>query len=162
MQVQVTGYNPEIHILTCNGRRLPLQLASDGSYVAGVRFRAWQPSSALHPTIGIHAPLHFDLVLRAEGRSLGGCVYHVAHPGGRNYETTPVNSAEAEGRRLARFWDWGHTPATLHSPGGWTGHLGVKQEVKPAPSKGVLSKIPPAEPINQEYPLTLDLRRSPF
>jgi len=114
LQVRISGLAPERYLLACNGIQIPLHpTGAAGEYVAGVRYRAWQPPSALHPTIGVDTPLVFDLVDTWNGRAIGGCTYHVAHPGGRNFVKMPVNAYEAESRRLARFSASGHTPGPL-------------------------------------------------
>jgi len=155
LQVKVTGLTDSRYIVTCNGRRVPLQnTGTQSEYVSGIRYRAWQPPSALHPTIPTHSPLVFDVIDTWNGRSIGGCTYHVAHPGGRHYEVFPVNAYEAETRRVSRFWEFGHTPGTLEIPPEVSG-MGrfYPHGTVPGPM------APPAEDINSEYPYTLDLRR---
>jgi len=116
LQVLVRGMTGERHEVSCNGIRVPLHgTGTHGEFVAGVRFRAWQPPHCLHPSIPVHSPLVFDLLDRWNSRSVGGCVYHVSHPGGLSHEHFPVNSFEAESRRLARFTRHGHSPGKVRS-----------------------------------------------
>lgn len=111
VQLMVSGRLSDRYAVTCNSYRLPLSLTDQAEQrIAGVRHRTWLPASALHPTIPPSGPLVFDVVDRWNGRSIGGCAYHPIHPGGRNFETRPVNALEAEGRRLSRFQEFGHTP----------------------------------------------------
>jgi len=133
LEITTRGLIDDRHTLACNGIEVPLHpTGTRGQYVAGIRYRAWQPAACLHPTIGIHSPLIIDLVDKWNGRSVGGCTYYVTHPGGRAYNTFPVNGFEAQARRAARFFKFGHTPGDLRI------------------------QTPPRSP---EFPLTLDLRR---
>lgn len=135
LEVRLETADPGRYTVTCNQRAVPMRSSgTNGRHVGGVRFKAWQPASGMHPVMPVHAPLVFDIYDTWTGRAIGGCTYHVAHPGGRNYETFPVNGNEAEARRLARFVPHNHTP----------GPYALRPE-KPA----------------DEFPLTLDLRRPP-
>ncbi|MFN7276349.1 MAG: transglutaminase family protein, partial [Betaproteobacteria bacterium] len=135
LQVKVRHLNPQRFAVLCNGRPVPLApTGTRGEGVGGVRYRAWQPPSALHPTIAVHTPLVFDLYDTWSGRAVGGCTYHVMHPGGRNYQRFPVNASEAEARRVARFQATGHTPGPMEHR---------------------------SERPNPAFALTLDLRRAP-
>ena len=132
VEVKASGLPPDRYVVACNGRAIPMRSTGrTGEFVGGVRYRAWQPWSALHPTIGVHSPLTFDIVDTWMNRSAGGFRYHVVHPGGRSHETFPVNAFEAESRRLARFFRIGHTPGRMN--------------IEPVPSSA-------------EFPFTLDLR----
>jgi uncharacterized protein (DUF2126 family) len=134
VQARVSGWVDERYVLAANRVAIPLTRADrEGEYVGGVRFKAWNPPSALHPRIGIHAPLVLDVFDRWSGRSMGGMTYHISHPGGRSYDTLPVNANEAEARRRGRFFPFGHTPAAMREP--------VMQR-------------------SREHPRTLDLRRT--
>ena len=134
IQVKIFGITKGRHLLTCNGRVIPLkETGVQDEYVAGIRYKAWHPPSSLHPNILSHSPLIFDIIDTWKGRSLGGCTYHVSHPGGRAYNTFPVNANEAESRRISRFFKFGHTP----------GDLGFNFQ----------------ENLNAEFPYTLDLRK---
>ena len=135
LEVSAIGLKPSHHMVTCNGRMVPLAATNvTNTYVAGVRFKAWAQPSSLHPQLPTQTPLVFDLIDTRHGRSLGGCTYHVSHPGGRSYERFPVNENEAEGRRLARFESIGHTPGKISIP---------------------------SHEFNEAFPHTLDLRRRP-
>jgi uncharacterized protein (DUF2126 family) len=114
IEVLAQGIDSNRYVLSINGRAAPLQpTGRDGEAVIGVRFKAWQQAFALHPSIDVHTPIHVDLVDNLLARSMGGCRYHVAHPGGRNYERLPINAYEAESRRLSRFFREAHTPGLL-------------------------------------------------
>jgi uncharacterized protein (DUF2126 family) len=133
VQARVSNWVPDRHLLAVNGVAVPLRATERaGEFIAGIRFKAWNPPSSLHPTIRPQTPLVLDVFDRWNGRSLGGLTYHVAHPGGRNYDRYPVNANEAEARRRARFFPFGHTPGPMAPP-------------EPAPGL--------------ELPFTLDLRR---
>ncbi|MGC3947481.1 MAG: transglutaminase family protein [Chryseolinea sp.] len=128
------------------------ETTTKGTYVAGVRYRAWSPPSALHPTLGKDVPLVFDVFDTWNNRSVGGCVYHVSHPGGRAYDTYPVNAFEAEGRRISRFWNDGHTQGSF-TPINLRRYVDAIWKRIRIPRKF----DPPSVVINPEYPNTLDL-----
>jgi len=155
IEVKMINFNADRYLVTCHGIPVPLrETTTKGVYVAGVRYRAWSPPSALHPTIGKDVPLVFDVFDTWNNRSVGGCVYHVSHPGGRAYDTFPVNAYEAEGRRISRFWNEGHTQGSytpINPYAGITRYL----EKNTIPRKF----DPPSVVINPEYPNTLDLRQ---
>jgi uncharacterized protein (DUF2126 family)/transglutaminase-like putative cysteine protease len=155
VEVKVKNFNNERYMITCNGVPVPLQqTAVKGEYVAGIRYRAWTPPSALHPLLGKDVPLVFDVIDTWNHRSIGGCTYHVAHPGGRNYDTFPINSFEAEGRRISRFWNQGHTQGTFTPSENFSSTSRYLE-----PHQQPLNFDPPPLKISPEYPRTLDLRQ---
>jgi len=156
LQVSLQGLTDSRYILVCNGQRVPMKsTGKHGEHVAGIRYRAWNPPSALHPTIGVHAPLVIDLVDTWNDRSVGGCTYHVAHPGGMNPEYSPLNPLEAESRRNSRYWEFGYSPVSISNPG-YQDILRdvVVHEVSPLS----FSDLPKKD--TNEYPYTLDLRNT--
>lgn len=159
IQVKVSGFIEGRHILVCNSCRVPLRSSGiKGEFVAGIRYKAWNPPSALHPTIGADAPLVFDIVDTWNNRILGGCTYFVSHPGGRSFDTHPVNSFEAESRKISLFQGFGHTPS-------FGQEVPIVDKSSPAVSRFVaetkkdLRSDTPVELIDPEYPNTLDLRK---
>lgn len=156
LQIKTTGATDGRYVVACNGRRVPMRSTGrHAEYVGGVRYRAWQPPSALHPTIGIHAPLTFDLIDTWNGRSIGGCSYHVTHPGGRHYEKFPVNAYEAETRRSNRFDTASHSQGTFTPPP----EIAALREFFPN-QHAPRPMEPPPEETHSEYPYTLDMRSS--
>lgn len=155
VQVKLKGLNGSRYALLCNGVRVPLrETGIKEEYFCGVRYRAWQPPSALHPTIGVDTPVTFDIIDTWNGRSIGGCTYYVSHPGGRSYEAFPINSYEAESRRVNRFGTTSHTQGTLPSVSGLSSVSRYIQE-----NRSPFICDPPPIDINEEYPYTLDLRK---
>lgn len=159
VQIKLNNFVDERYILTCNGVKVPLvATGKKGEYVAGIRYKAWQPWSALHPTIGIDTPLVFDIVDTWNSRSIGGCTYFVSHPGGRSYDTFPVNSYEAESRRINRFWDIGHTQGKIAAP---KNQAYSQEPVRKIRSHHVVKTFNYKEiPVSLEFPHTLDLRHN--
>uniref|UniRef100_UPI004047BFEB transglutaminase family protein n=1 Tax=Mariniflexile sp. TaxID=1979402 RepID=UPI004047BFEB len=159
VQVKLNNFVDERYVLTCNGVKVQLNNTGvKGEYVAGIRYKAWNPHSSLHPTIGVDTPLVFDIIDTWNKRSIGGCTYFVAHPGGRSYETYPVNSYEAESRRINRFWEQGHTQGEVTDVEkiAQNDNKSVKNVQKLESSKKFTYK---ELPINFEFPYTLDLRK---
>ena len=155
VEVKVRNFNFDRYKVTCNGIPVPMiETSVKGEYVAGVRYRAWTPPSALHPTLGKDVPLVFDIIDTWNSRSIGGCTYHVSHPGGRNYDTFPVNSYEAEGRRISRFWKEGHTQGSVPASATYS-NVSRYLEKNDIPKKFDLTQLK----IAPEYPNTLDLRQ---
>ena len=155
IQVKLTGLTSNRYILLCNGVQVPLKsTGSQGEFVAGIRYRAWQPPSALHPTLGVDAPMVFDLVDTWNNQIVGGCTYHVSHPGGRSYDTFPVNALEAQSRRINRFYDTDFTPGPIEiNP---TSNRITSFEEHTENQWKVIEQIPQFD--NAAFPFTLDLR----
>ncbi|UZD23580.1 transglutaminase family protein [Algoriphagus halophytocola] len=157
LQVKISGLTDSRYFLLCNGYRIPLKNTGvQGEFVAGIRYRAWQPYSALHPTIGIDTPLVIDLYDSWTKKSVAACQYHVVHPGGRSYDNFPVNSYEAEARRVSRFFDYGHTISQPTVPLAQEQNQSGRYitETKADTDYTVL-----VEEVNPDFPYTMDLRR---
>ena len=156
LQLKLTGLTSDRYQITCNSRALPLRgTGTSGEYVVGIRYRAWQPPSCLHPDLPVDVPLVFDVVDTWFDRSLGGCAYHAAHPGGRGHEDVPVNANVAEARRLARFDVDFHTPSSAPTRPPAPTSAGYFNSTEPQQSAPQFSSMSQSA----EYPFTADLRR---
>ncbi len=159
LQVKVKNFNQDRYVLTCNSVKVQLKpTVVNAEYVAGIRYKAWNPHSSLHPTIETDTPLVFDIVDTWNKKSIGGCIYFVSHPGGRSYDHFPINSLEAESRRINRFWDFGqaqtdveHVPELINEDDNAVRNF----EEKPSSKKFKYKTLPD----NPEFPNTLDLRK---
>lgn len=160
LEVKITGIQRERYKLLCNQTVVPLtETATRGTYVAAIRYKAWNPPSALHPTIEADVPLVFDLYDSWNERSVGGCTYHVSHPGGLSYGTFPVNSFEAESRRVNRFQEAAHSPrdiSPLLSQSGGEGE--ISRFISTDYQTSTTLPVQEIEP-DPEFPYTLDLRK---
>lgn len=165
LQIKIKDFNEERYVVTCNGVQVPLTKTDiEGEYVSGVRYKAWQPWSALHPTIKVDTPLTFDIIDKWNTRSIGGFNYFVTHPGGRSYDTFPVNSYEAESRRINRYWDFNHsqgevTPIEPKITGEANSVFAIEANRKVTSRTGSKKLFFHEMPKNKEYPHTLDLRQ---
>ena len=165
LQIKIENFNEERYVVTCNGVQVPLSKTDiEGEFVSGVRYKAWQPWSALHPTIKVDTPLTFDIIDKWNTRSIGGFNYFVAHPGGRSYDTFPVNSFEAESRRINRYWDFNHSQGELEAyepslSGEANSIFAVEATRTLTNTKGSKKLLFKEMPKNKEYPHTLDLRQ---
>lgn len=162
LELKVSGLNEERYAILCNEQRVPLRSTGrNEEFVAGIRYKAWAPPSALHPTLPVDVPLVFDIYDLLNKKSIGGCTYYVAHPGGRNYDSYPVNSFEAEARRESRFFNFGHTQGDVEN------QVETKSQVESGPVRYVnnhysssIKNIPSVKPEeDKEFPYTFDLRR---
>ncbi|HEV2274019.1 MAG TPA: transglutaminase family protein [Acidobacteriaceae bacterium] len=133
LQVKLSGLPAaDRYAVSCNGRRIPLHPAgSQGEAVGGLRYRARQLASSLHPTIPVHAPLEFEILDEWNEQPIVRCRYHMTPPNGREYSSRPASAAEAEARRRERFEVC--APRSRYS-------------------------APPHEEVNPIFPMTLDLR----
>ena len=104
VQVELTGLTPTHHILVCNGRRVPLQpTRTRGRFLAGVRYKAWNPPSSLHPTLWPVYSLVFDLLDARTGEVLGGCTWFPARPSLVGFSAAPAPVASGEPEREPHY-----------------------------------------------------------
>ena len=161
LELKVQGINEERYAILCNEQRVPLtSTGTNEEYIAGIRYKAWAPPSALHPTLPTDVPLVFDIYDLWNQKSIGGCTYYVAHPGGRNYDTYPVNSYEAEARRESRFFNFGHTQteASNQTSMNYQASSGAQRFMNTEYVSNI--KDVPFEKVtpDKEFPYTFDLR----